>query len=243
MKYQQVYKTIQKHLNKKRPFSLSRIGDGESLLIHTTLTKTPNNLNWWLRNQIGYVMDRSELLKVKELVLEGYSKSDIIGVPTQIHRENHGYYWAHAESKLNELAPTTKDIPFCSIDIHSELLHSGLINNLIEGQEDLIYISCRSLDEGFRRRFGIKNVHSYHLTEEQRYAVNKAKSEYYPKQYNEILEFINNTDCEGKLCLVGAGMLGKYYCAKLKESGGIALDLGHVFPYEAWKDCKDRADQ
>lgn len=232
MKYQQVYQIIQKHLNKKIPFGLSRIGDGESLLIHTTSTETPKRLNWWLNNQIGYVMDRNELLKVKQLVLEGYSKSNIIGVPTHVHREKHGYYWANAESKLNELAPITKDIPTCSIDIHSELLHSGLINTIIEGQEDLIYISGRNLDEPLKRRFKLNNVYSYIGTPEQRYEANKVKSDYYPKQFNEIIEFINKTDCEGKLCLVGFGMLGKYYVSKLKEAGGIAIDIGHVF--DSW---------
>lgn len=228
MNYKQVHKRIIHHLENGIPFCLNRIGDGESLLIHTTDVITPKRLNWWLRNQIGFVLGREKVLEIKKLVLEGYSNSDIIGVPTQRHKETCGAYWTVAEEKLNKLASSTKTIPTTSIDIHSELLVNGLLNTLIRSQSELVYISCRDLDEGFKRKFKLDKVTSYMLTEEQRYAVNKVKSEYYPKQYNEILEFIENTDVKGKLCLVGAGMLGKYYTHKLKEAGGIALDLGNV---------------
>ena len=228
MEYTEVYDTIRDRLASKTPFALSRLGDGESMILHTNKDTQPKRLNWFLRNQFGFVMERNLVLEIKELVIEGYSNADVIGMPTDHHKESCGAYWTVAEEKLKKLAPRTAEIKRCSIDVHSELLQSGLLGKLIRSQSEIVYISCRDLDEGFKRKFKLDNVYSYHLTEEQRYAVNKVESEYYPKQYNEILEFINNTDCKGKLCLVAAGMLGKYYCWKFKEAGGIALDIGNV---------------
>jgi|GEM_PF-2095717 len=228
MDQEQVYNVIVKSLEEGKPLCINRLGDGESLLIHTGEDTQPKRLDWFLNNQFGFVMERKYVLEIKQFVLDGYSNADIIGMPTPFHRESCGAYWAVAEEKLNKLAPKTIKTPTCSIDVHSELLQSGLLGKLIESQSDLIYVSCRNLTKGFKSKFKLDNVYAYHLTEEQRYAINKVKSEYYPKQYNEIIEFINNTDCKGKLCLVGAGLLGKYYCWKFKEAGGIAIDIGNV---------------
>ena len=95
------------------------------------------------------------------------------------------------------------------------------------GQKELICIFGRDLKEPLEKRFNLK-VHRYTFTPEQRYEVEKVQSSYYPHEYEQALSFIENTDCEGRLCLVGCGMLGKNLTWKLKQAGGIAVDVGHV---------------
>ena len=51
----------------------------------------------------------------------------------------------------------------------------------------------------------------------------------------EIVSWIDSIDCSGKICLVGAGIVGKKYVALFKERGGIALDIGAVFDMWAGK--------
>lgn len=232
MTYKEVYDKLRYSLDNKIPFAVARLGDGESMVLHCTDTHKPKRMDWFLRNQFGYVMPNRYVMDIKRLIIDGYSDCDIIGVPTQVHKDNHGVYWAKAESKLNSLAPKTKDIPTTSIDLHSELLQSGLLNKLIEGQKEIVCIFGRDLKEQLKNRFKLDKVDLFKLTPEQRYEVNKVKSKYYPEECRKIIEFIYDTDCKGKLCLVGAGMLGKYYTSLLKKNGGIALDIGHV--PDAW---------
>jgi len=44
---------------------------------------------------------------------------------------------------------------------------------------------------------------------------------------------------QGQLFLVGAGLMGKWYCAVIKEHGGVALDIGSVFDSWAKKSRPD----
>ena len=228
MNYEEIYDIINEHLKTKTPISITRLGDGEALLLNTTETITPNPLNRWLKKQFNYVMDRKLVLEIKQLVMEGYDKSDIIGVPTQKHRDTGGQYWRDAEDKLIELVPSTKNKPKASIDLHTDLLQSGLLDKLLYAQDELIYLSCRHLDKELESKYNLK-VTSKHVTPQQKFEFNRIQSKYYPDDYKDVVKFIKKVDCKGKLCLVGTGMLGKYYTSLLKEHGGIAVDIGHVF--------------
>lgn len=52
---------------------------------------------------------------------------------------------------------------------------------------------------------------------------------HYPELYRYVeTKLMTMGDLSGQLFLVGAGILGKYYCALIKERGGVALDVGSV---------------
>lgn len=50
---------------------------------------------------------------------------------------------------------------------------------------------------------------------------------HYPDRYREIVDELDQ-DLTGHTFLVGAGLLGKMYCARIKKSGGIAIDIGSL---------------
>jgi hypothetical protein len=54
---------------------------------------------------------------------------------------------------------------------------------------------------------------------------------HYPNRFLELLDEIN-VPFEGAVFLVGAGYLGKPYCQRIKNLGGIALDIGSI--YDSW---------
>ena len=55
----------------------------------------------------------------------------------------------------------------------------------------------------------------------------------YPDLYKYIEHRLRLMDqLEGEVFLVGAGILGKYYCSLIKERGGVALDIGSVI--DSW---------
>ncbi len=56
-------------------------------------------------------------------------------------------------------------------------------------------------------------------------------------QYPDLYRYVETRllklgDISGCLFLVGAGILGKYYCDLIKRQGGVALDIGSVF--DSW---------
>ncbi|KQT60077.1 hypothetical protein ASG52_18290 [Methylobacterium sp. Leaf456] len=55
----------------------------------------------------------------------------------------------------------------------------------------------------------------------------------FPVLYKQVrAAILARGDLRGQLFLVGAGLLGKYYCALIKRQGGVALDIGSVF--DSW---------
>lgn len=229
MTYQEVYQEILKALEEKRPFQLVRIGDGEGIFI-----KGGTKRHYVCNRQWGYVPSEQDQEFIAEYLKDAYITADIIGIPTQYHIEKCGSYWANTYKWLKEVRPQVESIPTTSIDVHSELLESGLLNELLQDRDELIYISGRNLDEGFKRKFNIKNVQSFIVNAEQLFETRKSQG-HWPYQFKMIQEWIGKLDCKGKLCLVGAGVLGKGYSRLLKEKGGIVLELGHVFDSFAGK--------
>lgn len=51
---------------------------------------------------------------------------------------------------------------------------------------------------------------------------------HYPLIYEETLAWIDREARPGRLFLVGAGLLGKIYCAAIQQRGGVAVDVGSV---------------
>jgi hypothetical protein len=51
---------------------------------------------------------------------------------------------------------------------------------------------------------------------------------HYPDRYQVIRESLAAMDLSGHTFLVGAGLLGKIYCAAIKRAGGIAIDIGSL---------------
>jgi hypothetical protein len=64
-----------------------------------------------------------------------------------------------------------------------------------------------------------------------------AESIHWPNRYEMVVDEIRQIP-EGSLVLVGAGLLGKDYCAKVKNAGSSAIDIGHVADIWSGKKCR-----
>jgi len=228
MKYNEVYDEIIKALDSGTPWLLNRLGDGE-LLVMADIKRT-----YVARRQWGLVPPKEEYDKIAEQLKDSYLDCNVIGIPTKYHIENCGSHWARAYEYLVEQRPQVKDIKTTSIDVHTELLESGLLFELLHNQDELIYTSGRNLDEQFRKTFNIKKIDSFITNAEQMFEERKAQG-HWPYQYKMCMEWINRTDVAGKLCLVGNGILGKAYACELKRHKGIVLDIGSVYDKLAGK--------
>lgn len=216
-----VFHTIKDALAYKTPFSLVRFGDGEAMV----LSEDEHARNFVMNRQLGYVPEKDIQQEIKDNLFDAFLESDIIGRPTDRHILKQGF-WAEADSIIDKIAPTNN---FCSIDVHYNFLTEGRYEKLLSNLDDLYYISCRDLDNRFKEIFNIKNIHSFIIPPEMAFESKYDGDRHYPEAYGNACDWIKEIDAKGKLLLVGGGIVGKSYCEKWKQQGGVAFDIGSVF--------------
>ena len=120
----------------------------------------------------------------------------------------------------------------CDQRIHVSLWRSGLLPRLLNKCPEIGLVSCHhSLAKVLAKKYNIEHIEYYFVTGE----VGHAKSlppgatlgVHYPQQFNYIMDSISRP-LNGKIFLIAAGILGKFYCQRVKESGGVAIDIGSV---------------
>ena len=132
--------------------------------------------------------------------------------------------------------PEMKKVKFASVDVgynmiytSSQVQETNHFKELLSGIDTLNYVSCRNLDEQFKRVYRVKNVNSFIIAPEPKFTSGYSGEPHYPDQFLKIKEWIKTIPCKGNLCLVGGGVISKIYNKWFKEQGGISLDLGAVF--------------
>ena len=53
-------------------------------------------------------------------------------------------------------------------------------------------------------------------------------SNHYPVRYKQVIDNIDLSAKPGSLWLIGAGLLAKLYCMRVRNNGGVAVDLGSM---------------
>lgn len=215
-------------LKTKRPVSIVRAGDGEKIVLESNqdLVKYQLCLKSVMVRQMGYEPIMSDVEGVRQNLITAYQGADIIGLPAQQNLKNLNSHWRGVEAVVKPLAKTNK---FCSTDIGYDLLYSGMLDEWLTGQKQVVYISCRDIDQQLKDRFGIKIVNSYIIPPEAKFTSGYEGERHYPDMFNKIEWWLDAARCKGVPCLVGAGVIGKIYCNWMRNRGGIAIDLGAVF--------------
>lgn len=247
----EVSSLIEKHIHDKSGFSLIRMGDGEgafikindederrfaSLYRHNRLDRS----NVWFNGELdiyasGFYDDVSCISQVM-------LNANVVGVPYSSRmRMEYEIASIVSVSSLVNILRVAEDREantyFCSQDIHMDLLLSGHMNTLLQSVSEIGLVSCHEqLPEILQKKYGISSVDFYKIPGEKLFnhaiGENSSRGDHYPARYKEIIESLQYKDISGKLFLVGGGILGKFYCDKIKERGGIALDIGSLA--DAW---------
>lgn len=221
---------IKLRISKNIPTSVVRIGDGEAIVLNGY--KDESKLEWVFKRQLGYMPKPEEVKIIQQNLITAYTDADYIGVPEN-KREGLNEYWYKCLNILEENIGDLNSKNLCSVDFHNNWLTDGLFDELLTGVETLCYISCRNLDEQFKERFGIKNVHSFIIAPEMKFTPDYKGLQHFPTQFQMIAQWMLTIPVKGNLCLVGAGIVGKCYNSWFKTLGGISLDIGNVF--DAWQ--------
>ena len=246
-----VEEAIRSAIGARRPFSMIRLGDGEArFLVYTChglrdlLTPaeafcTGESIwtNWFgdsLRS--AGVHDVTRLLAVLVASIDG---ADILGMPMadRMRRDHrHVGYLAHLDEFVSHGAPNRPNVFITDASVHIELHRiSPFLRNILVGVETIGVISPhRDLGPRFAAALGIPQVMSHVVPGEMRLPVRQDHvrgSGHFPEGYHKLMASIA-VPRPGTVFLVAAGLLGKIYCGRIKQLGGIAIDVGAMA--DAW---------
>jgi len=221
---EQAFVIIMDHLTRKLPFCLTRFGDGEAMF----LKGDKDQVDFVMKRQLGFVPDYKDLQLITKNLMDTYHLSDMIGVSTQRHIEKKDF-WAEVITIINETGIYASVDHYCSIDIHYDFLKGGYYDMMLRDTDELYYISCRNLDQELKDHFNIKEVHSFIIPPEMAFESSYEGDRHYPDAFLKASDWIRQHGNEGKLLLVGGGIVGKAYCAKWAMEGGVAVDIGSIF--------------
>ncbi|GAB0118215.1 tetratricopeptide repeat protein [Acidisoma sp. 7E03] len=233
----------------RRPFALIRLGDGEGSCINLGPEDEGRFAALHSRNRaeltamwFGPQFDwngrafRSLVRQLPRTALDAdfvglpyegwidheYRIASLRGIPTliNIHR---------AFAQFDE--PKTQ-LRSCSQLVHVDLAQAGFMRQIIRAAGRVSIISCLpEVAEIIRSRLGIEDVTFYRIPGE-RGSVAALGDEivagsHFPEVFTHIMAQLEQPH-DGRLFLVAGGVLGKFYAAKIKQHGGVALDIGSV---------------
>jgi hypothetical protein len=121
-----------------------------------------------------------------------------------------------------------------SLVLHYDLVLSGTLARVLRGRAKIGLISCHDdLPEALQRTYGIGEVEHFKVPGEQSHRATlgdrSVEGAHWPHRFRELCaELDRPIDRRGQLFLVAAGILGKIYAHKLKQSGAVFIDIGAV---------------
>lgn len=214
-------------LQGNKPLSLTRIGDGEGIILNALSSVSALQLanQAVLYRQMGYYPSVNDIEVIRANLIDAYAHADIIGLP--MHTQETNKHWTGVKQILDEniMGHTTK---YCSVDIGYDFLNAGYFDELLKVRERINYVSCRYLDEGLHKRYNIKTVNRYGIAPESKFTSGYDGDVHYPTQFNKIHRWMDVVIQPLDILLVGAGVIGKIYCNYWRDRGGIAFDIGSV---------------
>ena len=210
-----------------KPVSIVRAGDGEGLVLNAHASYSAFELasTAVLKRQMGVDPTVNQVNEIRQNLIDTYTHADIIGIPN--HKQSTSGHWTKVIDILNENVPghTTR---YCDIDLAYQMLKDDSYDRLLQNRHVLNYISCRDLDDGFKRRFNVGITNKYTIQPEIKFTSGYEGPSHYPEQFNRIHRWmsVQLENFPGSLLLVGAGVIGKIYCNWWRDLGGVAFDAG-----------------
>jgi hypothetical protein len=245
----QLHEALRAGIAARRPLSLIRLGDGEGrfLLGRRADLQGPlrpdeaqaiAHLMWsvWFGSDIGAAEARlDEILRAFEAAVGG---ADLLGLPCAerlaIDDVNFGYL-AMVERFVASL-PARADCRIVDSLCNVELDRADpFLADLLRGLDFLGVIGPHpDLAARLQARLGIGTVVSYDIPGEGRLGRPREagdRGRHFPETYDRLMAELT-VPHPGAVFLVAGGLLGKIYCARIRDLGGIALDIGAVA--DAW---------
>lgn len=225
-----LYNIIIDSLKNKKPFLITRIGDGE-YLIH--LNDMNNKLVAHMYNRhLGYIPEKHKTNEISSFIEETIYDSDVLS----LQKTMDGIIWSDIPNlyqTLQKKNPTKWGDKFiCDHNVHFHFMNGNLFDNLLKNTEHLSLITCRDVEDKIKNKYpNLKTITTYKIPGENMFEEDKKIKDYYPKIFNNIKNQILSKDHSGHLLLLGGGFVGKKLGYYFKQTGGVSFDIGSVFDF------------
>ena len=231
-----------------RPASCLRLGDGEGNLLGACDAEFRNlqrlSAQKAAEMHLGRWLPGAMLATLNRATFQAVANADVIGVPCgprirrlyqSIDNRKRGdrfdirgacgtinaLRYAHAA-----LSSATRDRIITNCWFHRDLL--PFYKEILSGRPRLGLICCYpELPDRLRAVFGVEDVTFFPIPNQISNTGRRPSSPHYPDVFEKVMRSLGDIG-EGQPVLVAAGILGKIYCNRIKECGGIALDIGSV---------------
>lgn len=257
MSTEQVAEQINAAMDEKRGFSLIRMGDGEGAFAKAGEADEARyaSLYRWMRRDwatalFGESFDPrgTGYASLVDTLMETAVQQDIVGVP-YASWVDHEYAISSIRGVpciLNvhrSLLANTGPKPFvCDQRIHIDLHHQGYVEPILRRAGSVGVISCHSqLPDKMKAAFGLDEVELFKIpgekyTEGMR-DQEQMSGEHFPFVFWDIVRRLS-VPHNGRVFMIAAGTLAKFYADVIKRNGGIALDLGSLV--DGWLNISSR---
>lgn len=237
----------------RKPFSLIRLGDGEGNVLfwgsrrseYPALARYAMDGIWSM--MFGREADVSEFDRLYEYMVRAVHGSDYLGMsemdgdelcigrmcdPSVDGADIRGdlgtaavWDWISGQA-LDRIQDGGQVL--VNAWIHSALVPDQL-RALLNAAGGLSLITCHpGLLDRFVRTFGIQPGRSYLIPSQYSNTGEIPGLIHFPERFEEIEAELIARDLHGEFFLVGAGVVGKAYCDRIKRQGGMAIDAGSM---------------
>lgn len=240
-------------LMKKMPWSVIRLGDGESYAWLQNLTTeqiTMREQVWW-----GTTIEAGLRQQIAAEALDAITQADVLGVPALFRfardtTHTLASYKSHRSvaglllvlDGVGALPPSSRR--FTEERIHQLCFDLPTVLDLAKGATKVIVVSsiasgailnCFSDLDGIP----VDCVQVPTHTKTKGNILFSTSDKPLPYCYKEINQVIAGKACPGALVLVASGFIGKVFCETARQNGAVALDVGAMADY--WVGVKTRS--
>lgn len=242
------------------PTCLIRLGDGEGRFLAQADAALPFPLSadyrqairdviWF--NWFGQTPDALQSAHMDALVQQvrtTIQSADIIGIPDAdrlaTDRMHYGYL-AYLDTLVDGVCQAREAVALTDAFVHSSLHeHDPFLRGLLVGVGWLGTISPhQSLGTRLRATLGIPDGEDHLIPGEMRLPNDpglKRGRGHFPERFDALMAALTLPH-RGAVVLVAGGLLGKIYCHRIRELGGIAIDIGSLA--DAWLGYTTRPGQ
>ncbi|MGE7414565.1 tetratricopeptide repeat protein [Methylobacterium tarhaniae] len=241
-------------LDSRSGFSLVRAGDGEGAFVFLGNTDEADFAHLYEQNRhdrarvwFADTVDATkhpflgEAFRITDVVRD----ADVVGMPyPNWIRHEYTILSVTGISSLTNLLRIERrpGAASCTQLIHIELHNTKLLYSIMQSQKEIGLISCHpGLPERLKSVLGYERVDYHHVPGEKGHShllsEEAVAGSHWPERYPQIMDALSQP-LNGRLYIVAAGLLGKFYCDRIKKSGGVALDVGSVA--DGWMGSRTR---
>ncbi len=231
----QLLKRLCKAVHHQQGFSVVRLGDGEGLFLCGRrpdlggATSNGQRIEERLAAQ-GYRLEDPEHYQLRRQLTDAVANADWIGIPDVQACLSGPIDFVSVASGLSlmlrpeQWSRVKRRVVAGGCHIHNYLLQAGYYSRTPFNNVQAVI--APSLPRNLR---GKKDLIWFRIPGEARLRFDAFGTDaHYPRVFEQTLEAIAQRINPGDLVLVGAGILGKIYCAAVRRRGGIAVDVGSV---------------